>query len=177
MILFGVADQDGALMAFFEDDQTGQTVKLQIGQRIRGGSIVGLSLDGVDYQTAAGIRRVGIGQTLSGATATPASTFPASGTSATTSPALGTSASSAPSDSAATQTAGPASGTGDKAADDVAERMRQRRLAELGVTKAPSSSQPTTQDSNNAGSSSGPTPASSPSSSPSLPISTGSSGS
>lgn len=165
MILCGVADQDGAPTAFFEDDQTGQITKLQVGQRIRGGSIVGVSLDGVDYQTASGIRRVAIGQTLSGATASLASTSPTTAT-----------ATSAPGGPAATTSAAASSGTGDKAADDIAERMRQRRLAELGVTKAPSSSQPTTQDSSTAGSPSGQTPASSPGSSTSSPSSTGSSG-
>jgi hypothetical protein len=161
MILCGVAVQDGALIAFFEDDQTAATTKLGIGQRIRGGSIVGISLDGVDYQTAAGTRHVGIGQTLSGAVATLAST-------SAPSPA------SAPSDSGAAPTAGASSGTGDKALDDIVERMKQRRLAELGGTKASSSSQPATQDSKNAGSTSDSTPASSGSSSPSTSPSTGS---
>jgi hypothetical protein len=161
MILCGVAAQDGTLVAFFEDDQTGETTKLGLGQRIRGGSIAGITLDGVDYQTAAGIRRVAIGQTLSGAAAVLASTSAPSPT-------------SAPSDSGAAPIAGASSGTGDKAIDDIVERMKRRRLAELGGTNPSSSSQPATQDSKNAGASSDSTPASPGSVSPSSQSSTGS---
>jgi hypothetical protein len=172
MVLCGVADQDGGLVAFFEDDQTGQTTRLGVGQRIRGGSIVGVTLDGVDYQTSSGTRRVAIGQTLSGAAANLGAT---SSPSTAPSPAAASGDSPAPGASAA-------SGAGDKAVDDIVERMKKRRLAELNAAEAASTSKPATQDSKNDGANTSSTPGGAPSdsapagstSSPSSPSSTGS---
>jgi len=101
MVLTGVALRGDARTAFFEDSRTGQTVKAAVGKSLGEGTIISISLDAVEYRIAGSTRKIAIGQNLSGT----AGTLYA--------------ASSQP----ATQ--------GTPLADEVAERMRQRRLQEL----------------------------------------------
>ena len=118
VVLAGVAVHQGAEMAFFEDRRTGDTCRVPTGQSVAGGKVLSICLDSVEYCRDNTTRTIRVGETLAGDAAAMA------GSSATTQPAAG--------GSAATQPAGAAGDTpADKAANDILERMRLRRLQEL----------------------------------------------
>lgn len=111
MVLIGMAVQGGEPLAFFEDSRSGEIVQLPSGQELWGGTILSISMDGVDYLYRGTTRYLAIGDNLQGVAAAllSASSMP----------------SSAPSDA----TFKPSEG-GNKPANDMLERLRQRRLQE-----------------------------------------------
>lgn len=115
LVLFGVVVQDGLRLGLFEDTQTHQTVRVPAGQVVGRGTVVSVSLDGVEYRSGGATRNIAIGESLSGLPAAPRASAPTS----------------LPAGSA---TSGTATGPGepaDKGASDILERMRQRRAQEL----------------------------------------------
>jgi len=114
LVLIGTAVQDDQPMAFFENSRTGQTTRLLPGQSLGGGTVVSIALDSVEYRAGDATRRITVGETLSGLSA------------------------SLPSSTASTQPAGEgpavsgaaAAGTADSGSNDIFERMRRRRLQE-----------------------------------------------
>ncbi|HWE93274.1 MAG TPA: hypothetical protein VG269_04810 [Tepidisphaeraceae bacterium] len=75
--LKGVTLEDGVYIAFIEDSFAHETLRLQAGENIARGQISAMSLDGIEYAAGGRPRRIGIGQTLDGATP-PAASLPAS---------------------------------------------------------------------------------------------------
>ncbi len=112
-VLTGVAIQADEPVAFFEDVRSGETTKLAVGQSIEGGQIVSISLDSVEFKSGGMTRTVNLGENLQGVSAVfaappAAASVPAPATAATSQPAI------------------------DKNTADVIERLRQRRLQEMG---------------------------------------------
>ena len=107
VVLTGVALQDAARVAFFEDVRTGETTLACVGQTLGAGTIASISLDSVEYQSGTSSRKIAIGENLAGAVATPSS-----------SPAASQPAS------------GPSTNAASKGGSEIEERMRQRRLQE-----------------------------------------------
>ena len=108
LVLIGVAVRDEVRLAFFEDSRNGSTLPLAVGGMLEGGKILSVSLEGVEVSLAGGIRKLLVGDSLSGQRPT---TEPAS------------------------QPAGE-SASGENAAEggsdsEIIKRMRQRRLQEL----------------------------------------------
>jgi hypothetical protein len=65
-VLKGVAIEDGLPTAFFEQTADQLTVRVRAGQNVSHGQISAITLDGINYQTAAKLSHVVIGQTLDG---------------------------------------------------------------------------------------------------------------
>jgi len=101
-VLAGVAVRGDVRVAFFEDSQTGETLQTAVGRTIGGGTVLSISLDSVEYSSDGTTRRIRVGENLAGVAA------------ALSPPPADTTDKGA-----------------DKSADDVLERMRQRRLNEL----------------------------------------------
>ena len=116
IVLVGVTCQGSEMEAFFEDDRSGESFRIQAGQSIKGGTVVSISLDGVEYKQGDGQRFVAVGETLTGGGAS-----------------LGVT--SGPTDSssqAGSQPSGQSPENAGEAGDgDILERMRQRRMQEL----------------------------------------------
>ncbi|MGA2266446.1 MAG: hypothetical protein ABSH10_08470 [Phycisphaerae bacterium] len=113
LILTGMATWGNVRLAFFEDSQTGETLKAVGGQALSRGTVISISLDSVEYRSGGTMRRIFIGENLIGQAGT-----------------LGSpGASSRP--ASTTEAAGQSGGTSGKDAGDVLERMRQRRLQEV----------------------------------------------
>ena len=114
MVLAGVVLQGPFRVAFFEDTRTGETVRACEGQELGDGTLVSISLDGVEYRSGDVTRKIVVGESVTRLAASPDSS------SASSLPAPGTSeAASRPSD------------TTDTSTNDILERMRQKRLQEL----------------------------------------------
>ncbi|HEX2971938.1 MAG TPA: hypothetical protein VHP11_06375 [Tepidisphaeraceae bacterium] len=116
LILTGIVrreDADG-YFAFIEDTRAGTTSKVQVGQVLAQGTVIQIDFDSIQYEFEGKPIRVEIGKTLVGASSTPraSTTQPAGDSSMAQSPSRTESTSSEPS-------------------NDIAERMRQRRLQEL----------------------------------------------
>ncbi|MDB5330958.1 MAG: hypothetical protein JWP03_2109 [Phycisphaerales bacterium] len=76
--LKGVTLEDGEYIAFIEDNFAHQTLRVHAGEGIARGQISAMSLDGIEYATGGKPLRIGIGQSLDGATPPPASLPPSS---------------------------------------------------------------------------------------------------
>ena len=114
LLLVGIAVQDDARVAFFEDSRSGRTLRVPVGGALGAGTVEAISLNSVEYRLGGSTRRILIGQTQTGLTG----------------PAVLSSAEPAPSDPAASGPAGP-TGQAPSAGDgDILERMRRRRLEE-----------------------------------------------
>lgn len=116
MTLSGVAVHLAVRLAFFDDPQSGETLRVGVGQRVGKGTVVSIAPEGVELRLDDRVRRVQIGQTVSGREAVRSTVM--------------TTASSQP----VGETSPSASDRGDskdKGTNDILERMRQRRLREL----------------------------------------------
>ena len=129
---------EGEYVAFFEDTRFGRTTQARVGEVVGKGKVERITLDGIEYRRGEAVRRIGVRQSLTGASAT----LPTLRT-APRAPALPTSlpagAASRPAWFATTtQPAPPATVTTPKTTNtdsdgsDILERMRRRRLQELG---------------------------------------------
>jgi hypothetical protein len=129
MILTGVALHDPLRIAFFEDPQSGLTIRAGVGQPVSTGVLVSVEVNSIQYQQGGHTLTILVGQTLSGQT--PTSTY------ATTSPSDSPSTSTFDASQPAGQvvgspkTAAPSGDMGNKSSEDILERLRQRRLQEL----------------------------------------------
>lgn len=110
LVLRGVGVQEDGRVAFLEDTRSGQVLRVAAGQSIGPGTVLSVSLDGLQLQAGEAVRTIAIGESLSGRAAASA-------------PASMGSASSAP---AASQTR-PADSGG---LSDIEVRMRLRRQQE-----------------------------------------------
>lgn len=148
-ILTGVVQEGDVLRAYFEDTSRGSMLKLTVGDSIARGRISRISLEGIEYQSAAGDTSVEVGRNLQGSAITrPASSaFASPSTSSPGSAAAGSGSSSSgeapggasasPDAAAGTATGGSpgaATGSGDVAGLDPndpnltpEQRMRLRR--------------------------------------------------
>lgn len=106
-------EESGRMVAFVENTGLNQITRFQVGDALAQGKVVGITLDGLDYQAGSKVTHVLLGQNLLGVDVQVLTTQPV--TAATTSPS-GT---------------GGASG----AVEDIAERLRRRRMQELGGGK------------------------------------------
>jgi hypothetical protein len=113
LTLTGVVWQGRQWVAFFEDARDGHVQRAATGDAVCHGTVAGMTLDSVQYSTDQTTTAVPVGNTLAG-------------TAAASSPAA---TASGPAEAAASQ---PASGeaVSSPAANDVLERMRQRRAQE-----------------------------------------------
>jgi len=114
LVLTGVGVRGDVRAAFFEDSRTGETQQAAVGGTLDGGTLVSVSLDSVEYRCDGVTRRISVGESLAGVAVA------LSGPDATTRPATAASPDAH---------AGPGDAT-DKSANDIVERMRQRRLQE-----------------------------------------------
>jgi hypothetical protein len=101
-IFNGVTITDGKPVAFLENTDSGAVMQAHVGDTIARGKIVNIALDSLDYQANGRVTRVQIGQNLAGGNG------------------WGTTATSEP------------SSTGSASTDAMLEKLRQKRLQELG---------------------------------------------
>ncbi len=128
-ILTGIGHAELQRVAFFEDTSSGSTVRAWVGQALDKGYVTAITLDSVVYQRNGVVRRIEIGQNLSGAiVGVPADGSAIAGMMPTTGPAS-TQPTSEP--TGATSAPAGASPPGNTAADSIEERLRQRRAKEL----------------------------------------------
>lgn len=78
LALKGVTLEDGVFIAFIEDNFAHETRRVHAGEAIARGQISAMSLDGIEYDAGGKPLRIGIGQTLDGATPPPSSLPPSS---------------------------------------------------------------------------------------------------
>jgi hypothetical protein len=76
--LKGVTLEDGVFIAFIEDNSAHETLRVHAGENIARGQISAMSLDGIEYASGGRPLRIGIGQSLDGATPPAASLPPSS---------------------------------------------------------------------------------------------------
>lgn len=118
LVLTGVVVQGDLHVAFLEDKRTGESVRVPAGKTLGKGTVEAVTIDGMDYRLGNAARHVSIGDSLTGVTATVA----AASVSAPPTPGSGDAAPTVSS------TGGPTSGPSAANLNDVAERMRLRRL-------------------------------------------------
>ena len=115
LVLTGVAAQGIVREAFFEDNRSGETLRVPVGSAFSAGTIVSVSFDGVVYRTGGVTRKITVGESLAGV---PAGLYVPG-------------ASSQPVAAAASEPAGgPGAIEGASGGGGVLERMRQRREQE-----------------------------------------------
>jgi len=115
LVLTGVAAQGKVREAFFEDNRSGETLRVPVGSAFSAGTIVSVSFDGVVYRTGGVTRKITVGESLAGV---PAGLYVPG-------------ASSQPVAAAASEPAGgPGAIEGASGGGGVLERMRQRREQE-----------------------------------------------
>jgi len=101
-IFNGVTITDGKPIAFLENTDSGAVTQVHVGDTIARGKIVNIALDSLDYQAGGKVTRVQIAQNLAGGNG------------------WGTTATSEP------------SSTGSATTDAMLEKLRQKRMQELG---------------------------------------------
>lgn len=120
LVFNGASDVDGQLVAFIENTGMNQISRYHVGDPVGQGAqgkIAAITLDGMDYQVGSKITHVLLGQNLYGQETQILTTQPVvTGGSST---------------SAGGPTTGPASTTG-SGTDSILERLRRRRMQELG---------------------------------------------
>lgn len=116
LVFNGVTVTDGKPVAFIEDMTEGRVYQYHVGDSIAGGKVAQITLDAVDYETNGRRTHVTIGENLQGASAWDMTYGVA--------PAM-------PSTQPTGQPSETSTGSGGSA-DSVLEKMRQRRLQELG---------------------------------------------
>jgi len=107
MVFNGASNANGQLVAFIENTSLNSIARFQVGDSVATGKIIGITLDQLDYSVGGRVTHVMLGQNLSGVDTQVLTTQPV------------------------TSGAGPSSGPSG-GADDVLERLRRRRLQELG---------------------------------------------
>jgi hypothetical protein len=120
MLVFnGASDANGQLVAFIENTGMNQIAKYHVGDLVgqgAAGKISAITLDSIDYAVGPRVTHVNLGQNLNGQDVQIITTQPV---------AAGMTPTTGPGDT--TQPAGTSSGT-----DSVIERLRKRRMQELG---------------------------------------------
>lgn len=114
LVLSGIVQQDGVYIAFVEDTRARTTTKLRIGDALGQGKVAAMTLDAVDYVRDGATVRVEVGKNFEGAAA---GTMPSASSDSGSTPGGGSGSAVAPT-------------PGSEAA--LLERMRQRRLKEMG---------------------------------------------
>lgn len=121
LVFNGASDVDGQLVAFVENTGMNQISRYHVGDPVGQGAqgkIAAITLDSIDYQVGTKITHVMLGQNLYGQETQVLTTQPVAGTGG-----FGSSSGSSP-------TTGPSATPG--GADSVLERLRKRRMQELG---------------------------------------------
>jgi len=116
LVFNGVTVTDGKPVAFIEDMTEGRVYQYHVGDSLAGGKVAQITLDAVDYETNGHRTHVTIGENLQGASAWDLTYGVAS---------------AGPSTQSSGQPADSSAGSG-ASADSVLEKMRQRRMQELG---------------------------------------------
>ena len=107
MVFNGASNANGQIVAFIENTSLNSIARFQVGDSVATGKVTGITLDQLDYSVGGRITHVMLGQNLSGIDTQVLTTQPVTGG------------------------AGPATGPSG-GMDDVLERLRRRRLQELG---------------------------------------------
>jgi hypothetical protein len=107
MVFNGASNANGQLVAFIENTSLNSIARFQVGDSVATGKIIAITLDQLDYSVNGRVTHVMLGQNLSGIDTQVLTTQPVTGGPGATS--------------------GPAGGS-----DSVLERLRLRRLKELG---------------------------------------------
>ena len=115
LVFNGASDADGQLVAFIENSALNTIGRFHLGEAVAQGKVAAITLDSLDYQAGTRVTHVMLGQNLQGIDMQVLTTQPVSST-------------TTPTGSATTQDS---SGSGG-APDSVLERLRLRRLKELG---------------------------------------------
>jgi hypothetical protein len=114
LVFNGASDANGQIVAFIENSGLNTIAKYQVGDAVAQGKLSAITLDSLDYKVGSQVTHVLLGQNLQGIDMQVLTTQPVS---STTSPT--------------TQDASPGT-TGNSSTDSVLERLRRRRLQELG---------------------------------------------
>ncbi|WP_428937152.1 hypothetical protein [Fontivita pretiosa] len=134
LVVTGIVFEDGEYRAYIEDVSRGTTLKLSVGDAVARGKVVGIEIDAVAYENYAGVTWIPIGSNLAGASVTSVSdariAAAAAGYAATTQPSAGGAG-------AAINASG--------ANLSIEERLRLRRMQELGAAAAPAPPNPPQQ--------------------------------
>jgi len=115
MVLTGIVRHDGEYIAFVEDTRTRATTRVRIGEALGAGRVTAMTLDALDYEKDGAPVRVEVGKNFEG----------------------GVVAALPPSGSAGGDTTSGAAGASAAGWDSLLERMRQRRLREMGLAPTP----------------------------------------
>jgi len=118
-VLTGVAQQGSEHVAFFEDARMGTTSRLRVGDDVAGGTLVAISLDSVQFELNGQKRQISIGMNLEGGASTAL-------------PITGLDSLEQALDEVLPAASSGASQPAPAASTDLLERLRQRRLEELG---------------------------------------------
>jgi hypothetical protein len=108
LVFNGASDANGQLIAFIENISLNSIARFRVGDPIASGKVAGITLDQLDYAVGGRVTHVMLGQNLSGVDTQVLTTQPV------------------------TATTGPAGLGSSGGADDVLERLRRRRMQELG---------------------------------------------
>lgn len=108
LVFNGASDANGQMVAFVENTALNSIARFQVGDAIASGKVAAITLDQLDYAVGPRVTHVMLGQNLSGVDMQVLTTQPV------------------------TATTGPAGLGSTGGADDVLERLRRRRLQELG---------------------------------------------
>ncbi len=102
LVLTGIVEQDGLKVAFIEDSRSGETFRMTAGAAFAGGVLKNVSLEGVEFGEGENVKKFAVGESITGVSDT------------------------------GFRPAATASGPSDSSANDILERMRLRRLQEMG---------------------------------------------
>jgi len=134
LVVTGIVLEDGEYRAYVEDVSRGTTLKLSVGDAVARGHVVGIEIDALAYENYAGITWIPIGSNLAGASVTSVSdariAAAAAGYAGTTQPAAGGAG-------AVIDASG--------ANLSIEERLRLRRMQEIGAAAAPAAQSPPQQ--------------------------------
>lgn len=121
LVFEGATESGDHFLALVEDRTTSKALMFQVGDAIARGRIAAITLDTLDYVATGNVVHVQVGQNLRGETMSPATSDAVASTGSTTAPSTG-----APGDGSA------AAPGGSGGSNDIVERLRRRRQAELG---------------------------------------------
>jgi len=134
IVLTGIAGPDGEFVASFEDTRTEAVIRARVGQPVGKGNVTLITLDEVQYERDGTARRIEIGCSLTGKTATAPATQPAA--TGQDSPGAGRDEPTTKPAEPATDTRPAPSGTSPAATTDsdiskIREQLRRQREQEL----------------------------------------------
>ncbi len=135
LMLTGIVFEEDTVRAYFENLAGGEPVRVAPGETVGHGMVVEIAIDAVAYQNTDGIVRwVEIGQDLTGASASAASSLsPSFGTAPTdvTAASSGSTGDAGGGEEASSETTAATEGSADPSTMSVLERMRRNRQQQL----------------------------------------------